>query len=315
MARGLDKFAISHRLQSVICLVGQSQVFEDGEKLFQELMGLQISGKQIQRVSEHYGKQIEELETSDNPTTPLRLGKDNEPVYGMVDGSMLFTREEKWKEVKLGRLFCATNRVAIQPTRTELTKSQYVCHLGGHIAFLDKMDRYLETYKYKILIADGAIWIWNWADINHPDAIQILDFFHAIEKISQFAALQWDDENERKKWIEMIRNLLLNDQICQVIELLKNIKSTNTKAEKSGIETLRYYEKNQKRMYYKTYLDKEYLIGSGAIESAHRTIIQQRLKLSGQRWSIDGAQQIMNLRAFEKSNRWNEVVNIIKNAA
>ena len=68
-------------------------------------------------------------------------------------------------------------------------------------------------------------------------------------------------------------------------------------------------------MYYKTYKDNGYLIGSGAIESAHRNIIQQRLKLSGQRWSIGGAQQIMNLRAFYKSNRWNEVVDIVKNAA
>lgn len=315
MAFGLTKFGISHRLQSVICLIGQNQVFEDGEKLMQDLMGIEMSAKQIQRVSEHYGKKIEELETSENPTTPVRLGKNNEPVYGMVDGSMVFTREEKWKEVKLGRLFCETNRVKVQPTRTELTKSQYVCHLGGHIAFLEKMDRYLEPYAHKILIADGAKWIWNWADISHPNAVQILDFFHAIEKISEFAAVQWDDENERKKWTELIRNLLLNDHICQAIDLLTNIKSVNTKAEKLRIDTIRYYKNNQERMYYKTYQDNGYLIGSGAIESAHRTIIQQRLKLSGQRWSIGGAQQIMNLRAFQKSNRWSEVVNIIKNAA
>lgn len=315
MAGGIGTFAISHRLQLVMCLLGQSHVFEEGEKLLMELMGLEMSGKQIQRVSEYYGKKIEALETSENPTTPPVLGKKNETVYGMVDGSMLFTREEKWKEVKLGRLFCASNRVAIQPKRTELTKSQYVCHLGGHLDFLEKMDRYLDPYKNKILIGDGAKWIWNWVDINHPEAVQILDYFHAIEKISQFAVAQWEDENERKTWINIQQDCLLNDQVNQIIELLKTIKSTNKKAEKLRTDTLRYYENNLTRMYYKTYKDNGYLIGSGAIESAHRNIIQQRLKLSGQRWSIGGAQQIMNLRAFYKSNRWNEVVDIVKNAA
>ncbi len=315
MSWSTDKFAISHRLQSVICLTGQSHVFAEGEKLLEELMGVSISGKQIQRVSEHYGQKIETTETSNTPVVPPPLCNKTEALYAMVDGSMLFTREEKWKEIKVGRLFSATDRVAIQANRTELTSSQYVCHLGDHKAFLEKMDRYMEPYRHKICIADGAKWIWNWVEDTHPEALQILDYFHAVEKISQFAVMQWEDEKERKKWKNDMQELLLNDEVGQVIRLLQEIKSGNTKAEKIRTDTLRYYQNNEKRMYYKTYKDKGYLIGSGAIESAHRNVVQQRLKLSGQRWSIKGAQQIVNLRAFEKSNRWNEVVDIIKNAA
>jgi len=191
-----------------MCFVGQSHVFEEGEKLFMEFLGLETSGKQIQRVSEYYGKKIESLETSNTPTTPPLLGQKNETVYGMLDGSMLFTREEKWKEVKLGRLFCASNRAEIQPKRTELTKSQYVCHLGGHIDFLEKMDRYLDPYKNKILIGDGAKWIWNWADINHSEVVQLLDYFHAVEKIIQFAIAQWSSTNNEytsfNRWGEVV---------------------------------------------------------------------------------------------------------------
>jgi hypothetical protein len=80
-------------------------------------------------------------------------------------------------------------------------------------------------------------------------------------------------------------------------------------------EVIRYYENNIERMKYGSFLKKGYLIGSGAIESAHRNVIQQRLKLSGQRWSIDGAQRIANLRAYRKSNRWENVVGVIKMAA
>ena len=68
-------------------------------------------------------------------------------------------------------------------------------------------------------------------------------------------------------------------------------------------------------MKYASFLKKGYLIGSGAIESAHRNVIQQRLKLSGQRWLMVGAQRIANLRAYQKSNRWENVLGQIKRAA
>ena len=55
------------------------------------------------------------------------------------------------------------------------------------------------------------------------------------------------------------------------------------------------------------------LIGSGAIEAAHRDVIQKRLKLSGQRWTIKGAQQIINLRTYKKSNNWKQIKELIIN--
>ncbi|MFV0345788.1 MAG: hypothetical protein ACK5IQ_06010, partial [Bacteroidales bacterium] len=64
------------------------------------------------------------------------------------------------------------------------------------------------------------------------------------------------------------------------------------------------YQKNIKRMKYKTFLDNGLLIGSGAIESAHRDILQQRLKLSGQRWTKKGLQQIANLRIYYRKDKF-----------
>lgn len=73
---------------------------------------------------------------------------------------------------------------------------------------------------------------------------------------------------------------------------------------------IRYYTRNQHRMYYGFYRERKLLIGSGAIESAHREVIQHRLKRSGQRWSKPGAQQIAQLRVAKKSNHWQKVINI-----
>ena len=166
-----------------------------------------------------------------------------------------------------------------------------------------------------VCIADGAKWQWNWVEDNYPDIVQILDFFHAIEKLGFYASLQFNDKEKRKKWMEIKKQQLLNNKVKTIINQLQKAKAISKEANKACTDVIRYFGNNIMRMQYKTYLEKGYLIGSGAIESAHRNVVQQRLKLSGQRWSMNGAQQIVNLRAYKKSNRWSDVVNIIKNVA
>jgi hypothetical protein len=311
-------FGITGKLQEIMSLLGQSEVFEDGEQILKKLLGLNISGKQIQRVSEHYGSVIEEEQATyvkDNKEVPvLPLKNKEEPVYMMFDGGMVFTREG-WKEMKVGRIFSDGSCVLIQPNRSQILQSLYLCHFGGHKEFLEKWEAYTEPYKHKIFIADGATWIWNWVEDCYPGAVQVLDFFHAVEKIGTYAAIQYSEAKERAQWLDQQKIKLRNNEADKIIEELKITIAKNKDSDKARIDAIRYYENNLIRMQYKTYLEKGYLIGSGAIESAHRNVIQQRLKLSGQRWSIKGAQEIANLRACNKSNLWKSLIGIIKKAA
>ena len=306
-------------MQEVLCLLGQAYVFEESEEVLAQLLGITLSAKQIQRVSEHYGQALEDqqqqYQQQEQEAPVLKLKAPQEPVYVMMDGSMVFTREEGWKEMKVGRLFNQSACTPIQEHRNQILQSLYVCHLGNHKAFLDKWESYCEPYQHKICIADGAKWIWNWVEDCYPQAVQILDFFHAAEKLGCYAALQYPDSVERHKWMEQQQQRLRNNEADKIIAELKISSTNNKEAEKARTDVIRYYENNLSRMQYKTYLDKGYLIGSGAIEAAHRNVIQQRLKLSGQRWSVKGAQQIANLRAFKKSNQWNAVINLINAAA
>ena len=312
-----SSFGISEKLQDIICKIGQSQVFEEGEALLLELLGISVSGKQIQRVSEYYGQQIEEQQSSyiEGGTPAPMLKNKDETVYVMADGSMVYTREEGWKEMKVGRIFSDKDCIPIQENRKKIVENLYVCHLGEHHEFFSKLEYYADGYKKKVCIADGAKWIWKWAYEMYPEMLQILDYFHAVEKIGHYASQQFPDEKVKDKWLSEQKEKLLNNGVSEVIELLEQSTSTNKEAEKTRIDAIRYYQNNKERMQYKTYKDAGYLIGSGAIEAAHRDVVQQRLKLSGQRLSKKGAQQIVNLRAYKKSNRWKEVVNIIKKAA
>jgi hypothetical protein len=316
-----DKFGISSKLQEVLCLLANEHVFEGAEDILYNLLGISISAKQIQRVSEYYGQKLEELEERYQsevalPEVPLIESKtSNNPVYVMLDGSMVYSREESWKEMKVGRIYSEKSRIAIQKDRTIVANSIYTCTFGNSKKFFKKFEPYVDLYKNKIVIADGAKWIWNWVDDFYGCSVQILDFFHAIEKLNVYATLAYKDPVERKQWLEKQKERLKEDKIENLIKDLKNIIATTSEMDKALKDVIRYYQNNIKRMKYGTFLKKGYLIGSGAIESAHRNLIQQRLKRSGQRWSIEGAQNIANIRAYRKSNRWDTIIKQIKNAA
>lgn len=167
----------------------------------------------------------------------------------------------------------------------------------------------------KISIADGARYIWKWADALYPDATQILDFYHAKEHLSQFAQAVIADEAQRKSWIKQQSYSLLDDGIEKVISQVKkrNVKTHLGRRIKKSL--VAYYQTNSCRMLYKTYRHAGLLIGSGAMEAAHRHVIQHRMKLSGQRWPIQGAQKIENLRVTYKNNQWNHIIELTKKAA
>lgn len=301
-----------------MCLLAQGYVFEEGEQLLGEMLGIEMSAKQIQRVSEYHGQELEQQiqgYATDEGAPMLKLKMPEDRVYAMFDGSMVLTREQDWKEIKVGRVFTESSCVGISKNRNQILQSQYVCHFGGHKAFLEKWESYIEDYSNKVFIADGAKWIWNHVTDAYPDSVQILDFFHAVEKIGTYAAIQYPDQKQREQWLKIQKERLYNNEVGNVIKTLTSEKGRSDKANKARTDAIKYYKNNCSRMQYKTYLDEGYLIGSGPIESAHRNVIQQRLKLSGQRWSIKGAQQIANLRACRKSNQWATVINLIKAAA
>ena len=97
--------------------------------------------------------------------------------------------------MKLARLFHESQNVDIQKNRNEIVKSVYVSHLGSVDEFCPKLERHLATIKTrKVFIADGAKWIWNWVEDNYPGSTQILDYYHAVEKIENIARLHFRDQ-------------------------------------------------------------------------------------------------------------------------
>ena len=95
---------------------------------------------------------------------------------------------------------------------------------------------------------------------------------------------------------------------------MQSIKPVSDKASEAKANTLKYYHDHEDRMMYKDYRNRGLMIGSGPIEAAHRSVLQQRMKLSGQRWSPKGAQAISDLRCYRKSKAWDMVQLLIQAA-
>lgn len=299
--------------------MGQQKVFVEAEETLEMLKGLKINAKQIERVCHHYGDLIEQQDAEMINSQVFREyeGTQGDQLhYAMIDGAMYLTKEEQWKEAKLGRIFNTNENVNVSKNRSIISNSTYVSHLGGIKDFFPKLEYHLDGLKSVVIIADGAKWIWNWADDFYPEATQILDFYHAKEHLCEFAVNYFKESTSRSEWIDEQCRTMLEEDTQKVIEALKDLPMSPTKKiEQQKKKLINYYQKNRKRMRYSAYIKKGLLIGSGAIESAHRNVLQQRMKLSGQHWTKKGFQQISNIRVVYKSNNSNRIRQLVKYAA
>jgi len=303
-------FRQSPYLQETALHLGQAHIFAQSSELLERLSGIALSDKQIENLCHHYGQKIEDSEYNES-AIPL---KSEEWHNVMVDGSYILTRENKWCETKVGRVFKAEDNFLVSEKRAVIRQSEYVAHIGSHTDFIARFSPLLDRLNNFVFIGDGATWMWKWITADYPNAVQILDFFHAFEHICQWAILGIKNKKKRSVWLESIKILLLEDGLQEVMMRIQSIDCKG-KALEDKISLLAYLKKNSHRMQYKTFLDQGYLIGSGAIESAQRTVVQQRLKRSGQRWTIKGGQQVLNLRTKALSNHWQDVTNLVRNAA
>ena len=290
---------------------GQMDCYENCSEVLEKLAGVQVGATQIYRLTDLYGKGAEEKVNAERTLTPL---KQDEILYVEADGSMLLTREEGWKEVKMGRFFKSSDCIHADTKPGWISNSQYVALLGNSKDFTKIMDDLIESFgnlkSRLIFLSDGATWIKNWIEDAFPQAISILDYYHACEHLHQFSISFFTDKKVEQKWTTRQKELLLKSKVQKVIKNIQALATTNSVEAENLIA---YYQANSTRMDYQKYTQLGCgIIGSGAIESAHRTVIQKRMKLSGQRWSRKGAQNMLNLRVMNKNHQWSKIIEMSK---
>jgi hypothetical protein len=295
--------------------------------------GVEISEKRVRTISESVGKAAlkdrdKELEQFSNGTLQKGNTFAGKRVVVAIDGGRTRTRQAKkgkkkqgqqrqgyhtdWKEPKLFTLY------AIDETGRK-QKKQLLPYNDGTITGRDSFKQLFKMYLYKtgivdasqiIFIGDGAVWIWNIIDeiINemniNPEIIdKVLDFYHAVEHLWEVIdALPNLTQKQKKRLLKKFRTQLKKGKIDSLIETLGRKANRNQDAYRK----LSYFHGHEDKCRYDQFIKKNIPIGSGAIESAVRRIVNLRLKGAGMFWLKHNAEAFLHLRCQLKSGRWDE---------
>jgi hypothetical protein len=308
--------SISAGLDELLALLGCQFSFAHSAEMVQRLTLVTVSanrcrhsthalGQRVAAAEEQMRQQVWEQATLDLPPVDKAA---IDPLYISADGVMVHTRETGWREQCVGALYTAQR---LPPNHQEIRsqKSSYVTELGSRIRFgqqlwLEAHRRGLQQAKTMVFLGDGAGWLWEMAHDLFPDAIQILDWYHATSYLWTVARELYKEEQAAHQWLDPLLAHLARSNLALVLETLQSLTDSSAAARSA----LTYFTNNQARMDYARYRQLNLQIGSGTIESACKHLIDARLKQAGMRWNLENARCLAKLRARFKSDRWQETL-------
>jgi len=321
-------FKMTREMMCEVAFWGQNQPsYMMASSILKKVKCVDVSHQTVRAVTEYVGKIIFEDDTKnanhlfDNQETRRRASAKSGVLYIQADGASVNTRTKNsegstWRENKLGMVFSSDDiktRVTKKgDTSSKIIKKEYTSYVGSAREF----KKYLYAcavrngygeYAETVILSDGAPWIKNIGIELFPNAVQILDLYHLCENTYAYAkAIFKSDEAKCKSWAEEIIDKLKKNEKHEVLKIVG--KYRNRKLSKSVVNLYTYLENNFERIDYKTYIEKGYYIGSGAIESGNKVVLQKRMKLAGMRWGELSAQYLLSLRAKFESGLWDSSV-------
>lgn len=317
--------AVTPLLQSHVLEFSNALPFGSAMELLKSVLrSSEVNSSQAQRLVQYFGN-LEQMESIlQKPGFCLDNKTEEDILYVEVDGGHILT-DEGYRETKVGRLFGGQHIVQVSSSdelvdvRNKLECSDYIAHYGHYKDFVERLNPLIKAHlqqnpKTKLVaVSDGAEWIEGWLNRDFPEAQCILDFYHACEKVCEFAGMIFSSSQRKQQWIDERKKELLDGKLEKLILAIRTKASSRRKAIREKAESvIHYYQNNKHRMQYDQYRQLAYCIGSGAIESAISTVVQQRCKLVGQRWT-KRVQAVLNLRAAFKSNKKAAIRKLINN--
>ena len=317
------------RMQAV---VGQEAPFDRGRQQLKLLADLELTTKAVERTAEAIGEHIAaheqgEIQRAMQLDLPIVIGEPTQILYVQMDGTGVpvvpketVGRQGKrdgqpahTREAKLGCVFTQTTwdeegYPIRDPDSTTYTGAIETAEAFGKRIYLEAWNRGWSRAEKKVVMGDGAEWIWNLAEQYFPGAIQIVDLYHARQHLWELARkLHPNDEGSQKAWMKVHqRRLLDKGKIEKLVETLRSIDSANPEVADKIRSEADYFERNAERMRYPTFRRQHLFVGSGVIEAGCKTVIGSRLKQSGMFWTVRGANAIIALRCCHLNGRFED---------
>ena len=308
--------SISAGLDELLALLGCQFSFAHSAEMVKQLTLVEVSPNRCRRSTEELGQLVAEDEeqmrqqVGEQATLDLPV-VDKEPIdplYISADGVTVHTRETAWREQCVGAVYTA-KRTFAHNSEIRSQAISYTTELGSRPKFsqhlwLETHRRGVQKAKTLVFIGDGAQWLWEMAHDLFPEAIQILDWYHATAYLWAVARELHKEEQAARQWIDPYLAHLAQSNLTLVLNPLRQLADSSPAARSA----ITYFTNNQARMDYARYRKLNLQIGSGTIESACKHLIDARLKQAGMRWNLQNARCLAKLRARFKSHRWHETL-------
>jgi hypothetical protein len=321
--------SFSPGVRRLMARVGGKEAFDEGRQDLDALAGIVVNAKEVERVSEAIGEQIEALACRERQAALSGKIVQIRPVpkmYVAMDGTGVpvvpretegrqgkdETGRAKTREAKLGCVFTQTSVDSEGwPVRDDGSTTYVGAIEGaeefGRRIFTEAIRRGARCAQQIIILGDGAPWIWNLASEHFPDAIQIVDLYHAREHLSALAKIVYGPSSrEAKHWAQARIEELDAGNVEAVLTAMARLRPRNDDIKNDVRKAGGYFQTNAERMRYRLFRGQGLFVGSGVVEAGCKTIVGLRLKQSGMRWTVRGANAIIALRCCELSGRWEQ---------
>jgi hypothetical protein len=313
-------------------LVGQQAPFEHGREQMKVLAGLEVTAKSVERTAEAIGADIaqreeREIQKALQLDLPIPIGRPVPMLYVQMDGTGVPVVKKETvgrqgkiegqpahtREVKLGCVFTQTAwdqegyAVRDSDSTTYTGAIETAAEFGKRI-YREAWKRGWSRAKKKVVIGDGAEWIWNLVAEHFPDAIQIVDLYHARQHLWEVARQLYPQaEVQQRAWMKAHQKRLLDKgKVKKLVVTLRSIHTANPKVDEKICNEADYFERNAERMGYPKFRRQHLFVGSGVIEAGCKTVIGFRLKRSGMFWTLRGANSILALRCSHLNDRFED---------
>ncbi len=307
--------------------------FEQAEAILQEIGQVNISRGSIWRRSQVWGAKFKECEEAERAQAnalpekwqpPSREVAPDQRKGAAMDGMMVHIRQEGWKELKVGAVF----DIEVRPGKDAQTRepvqmahavrNSYTAHLGGpevfgQMVFAEAKRRGWEQAQDSQVVADGAAWIWNLADLHFGASRQLVDWYHAVQHLAAAAKLfKGEGTTAFTLWFNSRETALYQGHAERIACELEQAANELPNAANDLRREAGYFREHQHRMNYLEMREEEWVIGSGMAEGGAKQY-QARLCGPGMRWSRDGAEHLIPIRTAILSGRfadiWRQVYN------
>jgi hypothetical protein len=305
---GIKPGQMSEEVVKVAALLGVEDAYGSSREALRQTTLLELSPNSIRQACHQIGQQVEAreaeaLEHSQMLSAQLAQVRQVQPearVYGSMDG-YLVRFEDGWHEMKAGAFWTtdAQGRAQALEYYTDTASADEFSHLVWARGFA----RGANLARELVFVADGARWIWRIVAAHFPNAIQIVDWYHASAYLGKIAHAAFGEHPPHASaWLDTQQTHLYEGRLASVLVACRAVACL---APKPVADARSYFAANRTRLRYAKFRKMGLQIGSGSMESGCKQIALERLKIAGAQWSVDGARKLAKARAAFLSHEVN----------